>query len=454
MRSKKNLRKINLKNTQKAGSRLKKLKKSVSPARKKHRIQYSFPSGIERKDITLVKCLSRGNPDPEIPCPQGHNYKTYLCKVDGEERALKLTQFSDDIDISNLMLGLKNRQIIQDLIIGSDLYEGIYTFNDNDKRNNFYISKLISHGKFFKNSRNRKLKSQIIDTHGFIDLQHENHNGLFSVSEKGDDFTEFIRSLDVDEIVKIINNIRVALNFMHSKGYAYFDLKIKNIIRCGNGRNTNYKLINFNSLRRIESFKTNPEVLGSPMSISPEMFDLYLADTKEEKLERGKLFDPIKHDTFCFGMLILYLLNPDDFEKIYMDLENPKTPLFNLINYGNLEKTISDQRLGDDRQKKWLYTLAKQYVKLEPDTRFDLSEEIDERRGFERQLSLSDSFNGNYRKSVEEYSKRMSEQKNEIRRRKARSNRINSIKNSVTGVLGSIGNSVTRAASRFTSFFL
>jgi hypothetical protein len=431
----------------------KSLKKRLSPAKRKHRVEFLYPRETGRKDISLNSCIDSDykTPNPRYPCPFNQNSISYSGVFDGRDVGLNISYTEDSKVEKKIVKGLENFLKLQAIIKSNGYIPNIngYDFLEKDHSHNYYLEELFAYGRFHKDSKNRHYQSQIIDEGKFLEY-HENRSGIFQIT----DTALILRRksvIDHMNMLNIINDIRTALNYMHANGFAYFDTKRENILKHKlSYKETYYKLSNFETLREINAFKRKPEVLGSVEFMSPEMHAF--AYGSDKKL--GEVIDPIKNDTFCFGMFILQLLNPHAFSKKnlrYM-LEGSRYPS---IDYKELQALIGKDMMEEkDNFKRWFYVLAIQYTKLNPSERKDLGEELNPAQILRdgQSYQMNNDYNETAAATAETYAKKQAAEKRRRQRHKSTVTRVldrtvgESLANSITGAFSS-------ARSKITSLF-
>ena len=421
----------------------KSLKKRLSPAKKKHRVEFLYPRETGRKDISLNSCIDNDSetPNPRYPCPFNQNSISYAAVFDGINVGLNISYTEDSKVEKKIVKGLENLLKLQAIIKSNGYIPNIngYEFLEEDHSHNYYLGELLAYGRFHKDSKNRHYQSQIIDEGKFLEY-HENRSGIFQIT---DTVLILPRKSVIDHMnmLNIINDIRTALNYMHANGFAYFDTKRENILISKlSYKEAYYKLSNFETLREISAFKRKPEVLGSVEFMSPEMHAF--AYGSDKKL--GEVIDPIKNDTFCFGMFILQLLNPRLLSR-YM-LEGSRYPS---IDYKELQASIGRDMIKEkDDFKRWFYVLAIQYTKLNPSERKDLGETLDPKQILRdgQSYQMNNDYNETVAASMEAYAKKQAAEKRRRQRHKSTVTRV------LDGTVGeSLANSITGAFSRAKS---
>ena len=428
----------------------KSLKKRLSPAKKKHRVEFLYPRDTGRKDIILNSCINSDSktPNPMYPCPVNQNSISYSAFYNGRDVGLNISYTEDSKVEKKIVKGLENLLKLQAIIKSNGYKPNIngYSFLEEDHSQSYYLGELFAYGTFHKDSKNRRYQSQIIDEGKFLEY-HENRSGIFQITD-----TALIlprkRVIDHMNMLNIINDIRTALNYMHANGFAYFDTKRENILVSKlSYKEAYYKLSNFETLREISAFKRKPEVLGSVEFMSPEMHAF--AYGSDKKL--GEVIDPIKNDTFCFGMFILQLLNPHAFSKKnlrYM-LEGSRYPS---IDYKELQASIGKDMIKEkDDFKRWFYVLAIQYTKLNPSERKDLRETLDPKQILRdgQSYQMNNDYNETVAASMEAYAKKQAAEKRRRQRHKSTVTRVldrtvgESHANSITGAFSSARRKIT-----------
>ena len=427
----------------------KSLKKRLSPAKRKHRVEFLYPRETGRKDIILNSCIDSGSktPNPRYPCPVNQNSISYSAVFDGRDVGLNISYTEDSKVEKKIVKGLENLVKLQAIIKSNGYIPNIngYDFAEEDHTNNYYLGELLAYGRFHKDSKNRHYQSQIIDEGKFLEY-HENRSGIFQIT---DTVLILPRKSVIDDMnmLNIINDIRTALNYMHANGFAYFDTKRENILISKlSYKEAYYKLSNFETLREISAFKRKPEVLGSVEFMSPEMHAF--AYGSDKKL--GDVIDPIKNDTFCFGMFILQLLNPRAFLRAsrYM-LEGSTYPS---IDYKELQASIGKDMIKEkDNLKKWIYVLAIQYTKLNPSERKDLGETLDPKQILRdgQSYQMNNYYNKTAAATAEMLGKKQAAEKRRRQRAKSTVTRVldgtvgESLTNSITGAFSSARRKIT-----------
>ena len=378
------------------------------------------------------------------PCPVNQNSISYSAFYNGRDVGLNISYTEDSKVEKKIVKGLENLLKLQAIIKSNGYIPNIngYEFLEEDHSHNYYLGELLAYGRFHKDSKNRHYQSQIIDEGKFLEY-HENRSGIFQIT---DTVLILARKSVIDHMnmLNIINDIRTALNYMHANGFAYFDTKRENILISKlSYKEAYYKLSNFETLREISAFKRKPEVLGSVEFMSPEMHAF--AYGSDKKL--GEVIDPIKNDTFYFGMFILQLLNPRAFLRAsrYM-LEGSTYPS---IDYKELQALIGKDMIKEkDSLKKWFYVLAIQYTKLNPSERKDLGETLDPKQVLRdgQSYQMNNDYNETVAASMEAYAKKQAAKKRRRQRHKSTVTRV------LDGTVGeSLANSITGAFSRAKS---
>lgn len=427
----------------------KSLKKRLSPAKKKHRVEFLYPRETGRKDIILNSCIDSDSktPNPRYPCPFNQNSISYSAFFDGRDVGLNISYTEDSKVEKKIVKGLENLLKLQAIIKSNGYKPNIngYSFSEEDHSHNYYLGELFAYGRFHKDSKNRHYQSQIIDEGKFLEY-HENRSGIFQIT---DTVLILPRKSVIDHMnmLNIINDIRTALNYMHANEFAYFDTKRENILISKlSYKEAYYKLSNFETLRKISAFKRKPEVLGSVEFMSPEMHAF--AYGSDKKL--GEVIDPIKNDTFCFGMFILQLLNPRAFSRTsrYM-LEDSRYPS---IDYKELQASIGKDMIKEkDNLKKWIYVLAIQYTKLNPSERKDLGDTLDPAQILRdgQFYKMNNDFNETAAATAEMLGKKQAEERRRRQRHKSTVTRVldrtvgESFANSITGAFSSARSKIT-----------
>lgn len=219
-------------------------------------------------------------------------------------------------------------------LIGNGTYGQIYQLCDCS--NNLYAGKKLSTRKRFT-----YIEKEIIEN-----LNHKNiikyydffnrYEHIYLVLELGDDdiYNYFYKSknyLSLHEIIKILYDIAQAIQYLHHKNIVHADIKIENILKCGN----EYKLCDFSL-----SFDNCSFVKTCPYSYS-ELSYPEILDNKWGK----------PSDIWCFGLVINRLLfiysylkkhYLDTFDEIYYKLLQLKLLCLNK-NYKtriNIEKVL------------------------------------------------------------------------------------------------------------------